>query len=166
VDALRAERDALRAENTALREHLATIGRIALAGEIPLDDLLQRLVETARSLLRARYAALGVFDTQGRVCQFFTAGLSAEERARIGALPVGKGLLGLLVREPQLVRIDRIADHPASYGFPPNHPPMVSFLGSPLARAGQVYGNLYLTDRLGAAAFTEADEALLGLLAE
>ena len=156
----------LRAQNATLRRHLLTLGEIALAGEVPLDDLLQRIVDAARTLLGARYAALGVFDPQWRVKQFFTAGLTTEERAQIGALPVGTGLLGLIVQERRIVRIARMADHPASIGFPANHPPMTSFLGGPIARGEKIYGTLYLTDRLGAREFSADDEELLALLAD
>lgn len=149
-----------------LRTFLKTMGEIALAGEVPLDTLLQRIVDSAQVLLNARYAALGIFDAEGRVTEFFTAGISADERHQIGALPVGAGLLGLIVREKRILRTPSIADHPASYGFPPNHPGMTSFLGGPIIRGGIIYGNLYLTDRQGAAEFTAEDEGLLALLAE
>src|SRR6185437_4078358 len=98
----------------AVRHYLTMLGDIALAGEIPLGDLLQRIVETARHLLDARYAALGVFDAQGRVRDFYTDGLTLDERARIQSLPVGTGLLGYIVRERRIVRCARIHDHPAS----------------------------------------------------
>lgn len=156
--------DAVPAESALLRDYLATLGDIALAGEIPLDDLLQRIVELARTLLNARYAALGVFDANGMVEKFYTAGISAEERARIGALPVGEGLLGLIVAERRIVRLPRIADDPHSVGFPPNHPPMTSFLGGPITHGDVVHGNLYLADRLGAPEFSVEDAALLEVL--
>ena len=142
--------DAVPAESASLRDYLATLGDIALAGEIPLDDLLQRIVELARTLLNARYAALAVFDANGKVEKFYTAGISAEARALLGALPVGAGLLRLIVAERRIVRLPRIADDPRSVGFPPNHPPMTSFLGGPITRGDVVHGNLYLADRLGA----------------
>jgi PAS domain S-box-containing protein len=141
------------------------VGDLALAGEVPLDQLLQRIVESARALLNARYAALGVFGADRRLKQFYTAGLTPEERSRIGALPVGVGLLGLIAHEPRIVRIPRIASHPASIGFPPNHPPMTSFLGGPIALGNRIYGDLYLTDRQDAPEFTDADEQLFGTLA-
>jgi PAS domain S-box-containing protein len=155
----------LRAENRLLRRYLGTLGDIALAGELPLPDLLQRIVEIARDLLHARYAALGVLDGHGRVTALYTAGLSAEERAAIPHLPVGAGLLGYIIRERRIVRCRRIADHPASVGFPPNHPVMTSFIGGPIARGEVVYGNLYLTDRIGAEEFSPEDAELLDLLA-
>lgn len=146
-------------------QHLIMLEDIALAGEIPLGDLLQRIVEAARHLLNARYAALGVFDGRGRVRDFYTDGITPEERDRIESLPIGTGLLGYIVSERRLVRCPRIPDHPASVGFPPGHPPMTSFLGGPIARGGVVYGNLYLTDRIGAAEFSAEDEEMLALLA-
>jgi PAS domain S-box-containing protein len=155
----------LRAQNATLRRYLSTLGDLTLTGEVPLDDLLQRIVDTAQTLLGARYAALAVFDPHRRVKQFYTAGLTTEERTQIGALPVGAGLLGLIVQERRIVRIGRMADHPASVGFPANHPSMTSFLGGPIARGEKIYGNLYLTDRLGAREFSADDEELLALLA-
>src|SRR5439155_6963804 len=151
----------LRAENRALRDSLATVGDLALAGEVPLDELLQRIVDTARALLRARYAALGVFDAGGTITRFIVSGISPEVHARIGPLPRGAGLLGHIMTERRVVRVARIADHPTSVGFPANHPPMTSFLGGPIERHGVVYGNLYLTERIGAAEFSPADEELL-----
>ncbi|HEX5415314.1 MAG TPA: ATP-binding protein [Chloroflexota bacterium] len=148
-----------------VRTYLAALGDIALAGEVSLDELLPRIVELARTLLHARYAALGVFDARGKVTRFYTAGIDDRERRQIGAFPVGAGLLGYIVRERRVVRLPRIADHPSSVGFPPHHPPMTSFLGGPISRGDVVYGNLYLTDRLGAAEFTAEDAELLRLLA-
>lgn len=155
----------LQTENAALRRYLVALGEIALAGEAPLDALLQRIVDEARVLLHARYAALGAFDEQGRVKQFFTAGISPEERRKIGSLPTGAGLLGLIIKERRVIRVARIADHPSSVGFPPHLPPMTSFIGGPIVRGERIYGNLYLTDRIGAAEFTPGDADLFGILA-
>ncbi len=155
----------LRRENAIMRQRFAQLADLALAGEIPLDTLLQRIVEAARELLNARYAALGVFDARGHVTRFFTAGISAEERARIGSLPRGRGLLGLIVKEKRIIRAERIADHPSAVGFPPNHPAMTSFLGGPITRGDVVYGNLYLTDRIDTVVFSDDDEEILALLA-
>jgi PAS domain S-box-containing protein len=156
----------LQRENQTMRRYLSNLGELALAGESPLDTLLQRIVETAKDLLNARYAALGVFDARGRVTQFFTAGMTTEERARIHPLPQGKGLLGLIAREQRIIRVASIVGHPSSVGFPPNHPSMVSFLGGPIMRGPTVYGNLYLTDRIDAPEFSASDEDLLALLAQ
>ena len=154
----------LHSDNSILRKYVTTLGDIALSDAIPLDELLQQIVDATRGLLRARYAALGVFDTTGRVTKFFTSGIDSEERARLGPLPIGSGLLGLILKEQRIVRIARLAEHPASAGFPPNHPMMTSFLGGPIRRGNVVYGNFYLTDRLDAEEFSKADEELLDLL--
>ena len=158
--------DAPRAtEDDALDRYFRLLGDLALADDTPLAVLLQRIVEAARTLLRARYAALGVTDEAGHVRRFFTAGLTRRERAAIGPLPEGAGMLGLIVRERRIVRAPVIARHPASAGFPPNHPPMTSFIGGPIALGERVYGNLYLADRLGAPEFSERDERWLALFA-
>ena len=115
----------------------------------------------------ARYAALGTFDENGRVTRFYTSGISPEVRARIGELPVGKGILGLLPRAGRPLRLRDLHEHPASVGFPPNHPPMRSFLGAPIQWRGESVGNLYLTEKQGGGEFTaEDEEALLALAAQ
>jgi PAS domain S-box-containing protein len=151
--------------DVTLRRYLRILGDIALAGEVPLEDLLQRIVDAARTLLHARYAALGTFDSQGTVTRFITSGITSEERADIGPLPKGAGLLGLIVRERRVIRTPRIRDHAASVGFPAHHPPMTSFLGGPIARGDVVYGNLYLADRLDATEFSEDHEEILTMFA-
>ena len=140
---------------------------LALTSELDRDEVLQRVVEQARAVARARYAALGVFDANGVVETFTTSGISAAERARIGPLPHGLGLLGLLQKEKQPLRVRDIAKHPASVGFPTNHPPMNSFVGTPIVLRGETLGNLYLTEKQGADEFTADDEeALLTLAAQ
>ena len=114
----------------------------------------------------ARYGALGVLnDEKTALAEFITVGLSAEEEAQIGPRPTGKGVLGLLVTDPLPLRLARLGDHPDSFGFPPNHPPMTSFLGVPVKVRDDVYGNLYLTDKIGWSEFTRDDVALVGALA-
>ena len=135
----------------------------ALAGELDLEDLLEQIVEAARQLTGARYGALGVIGEDQTLARFIHAGLDADTVARIGHLPRGEGVLGVLIRDPQLIRLDRIEDHPASVGFPPHHPPMPGFLGAPVRMSGQVYGNLYLAGKDGG--FTEEDEAWVQVLA-
>src|SRR5207247_8891068 len=131
---------------------------VAIAGGLDLDHILQRLVRTACDLTGARYCALGVLDESGRrLAQFITAGVSDEERSAIGDLPTGRGILGVLITDAQPLRLSEIADDPRSVGFPPNHPPMRSFLGVPVLAGGQVFGNLYLTEKEGGD-FTEDDE--------
>jgi signal transduction histidine kinase len=139
---------------------------IALSSELSLDALLQRIVETAAGLTGARYAALGVIDRSGQTLErFLTHGVDDETRAAIGDLPRGRGILGVLIREHEPLRLQEIADDPRSVGFPRNHPPMKTFLGVPILLRGVAYGNLYLTEKEGGADFTEEDEELTMLLA-
>jgi len=138
---------------------------LALGREMGLDDLLARIVQAAREVVGARYAALGVLDPdRTELVEFVTAGLDAAERAAIGDLPRGRGLLGALIRDARPLRLNRISDDPRSVGFPANHPPMESFLGVPVGLRGEVFGNLYLTDKVGGP-FTEEDEQLALTLA-
>jgi signal transduction histidine kinase len=124
------------------------------------------VVDDAREVVGARYAALGVLDEKGsHLSQFVTSGLSPEARERIGTLPTGRGLLGLLIREPHPIRAADINRHPQRYGFPPYHPPMKSFLGVPVAGRAKVFGNLYLTEKVGADEFDDEDESIAVLLA-
>jgi signal transduction histidine kinase len=132
----------------------------AIAGVLDLETVLQLIADTVRQLVRAEYAALGVVDTGGRIERFITSGIGTRERERIGAPPRGHGLLGLIIREGRSYRIASIVGHPDSYGFPPNHPAMSSFLGVPVSVGGRAIGNLYLTNKLGAAEFSEADQRL------
>jgi signal transduction histidine kinase len=132
-----------------------------IAGVLPVDEVLQVIVDRVRDLVRARYAALGIVDDGGRIERFITSGISGEQRARIGPLPVGRGLLGLIIRENRSYRIAEIADHPDSSGFPANHPPMHSFLGVPVAVKGHPVGNLYLTDKDGSPEFSQQDQRLV-----
>jgi signal transduction histidine kinase len=139
---------------------------IALSSELSLDAVLQRLVEAAADLTGARYAALGVLDPSGgRLERFVTSGLDDETRAAIGDLPHGRGILGVLIHDPRPLRLHDLHDDARSVGFPPNHPPMETFLGVPVRLRGVVYGNLYLTEKEGGADFDEDDEAAVGLLA-
>lgn len=137
---------------------------LAVARADDLDVVLRHIVEAARELVNARYAALGVV-AGGRLVRFLHTGMPAEVVAAIGHLPEGKGLLGLLVDYPQSLRLREIADHVASVGFPEYHPPMRSFLGVPIRVADRVFGNLYLTEKQGAAEFTADDEELVQALA-
>ena len=139
---------------------------VALSSELSLDALLQRLVEAAAELTSARYAALGVIDRAGTSLErFITTGLSAEEHAAIGDLPRGRGILGVLISEAQSLRLPDLSMDERSVGFPANHPPMHTFLGVPIMLRGIAYGNLYLTEKAGGAAFTVEDEELVSLLA-
>ena len=139
---------------------------IALSSELSLDALLQRLAETAAELTGARYAALGVIDASGRELErFLTTGVDPATYAAIGDLPRGRGILGVLIRNAETLRLHDIAEDPRSVGFPPNHPPMHTFLGVPVLLRGVAYGNLYLTEKAGGGDFTGEDEELVGLLA-
>ena len=148
------------------RLHLLVDAGIALSSELSLDALLQRIVETAASLTGARYAALGVIDRTGSSLErFLTTGIDDETRGRIGDLPHGGGILGVLIRETRTLRLDDIADDPRSVGFPPNHPEMRSFLGVPILLRGVAYGNLYLTEKEDGGPFDDEDVELTQLLA-
>lgn len=138
---------------------------LSLAAELDTAPVLQKIVDLARDVARARYAALGIFNENGEVVQFLTAGLTPAERARIGPLPRGRGLLGLLQDEQRPIRLRAIADHPASVGFPAGHPPMKSFLGVPIMWRGRSVGNLYLTEKVAAEEFSEEDQDALTTLA-
>jgi len=138
---------------------------LALATELDLPIVLQRIVELAVELTNATYGALGVLGSSGAIEEFITVGVTEEERAAIGDPPVGHGILGLLIRETEPMRIPRIGDHPDSYGFPANHPPMTSFLGAPVMAHGKVFGNIYLTDKRDATEFDVDDEEALVVLA-
>ena len=141
---------------------------VAIGSHLQLDEVLHRIVQTAAELVGARYAALGVLDptaTDRRLSQFVTVGIGADDITLIGDLPHGRGVLGLLIDEPRAIRLNNIADHPSSYGFPPNHPPMATFLGVPITVRGQAFGNLYLTEKQNGESFTTADEQIVLALA-
>ena len=139
---------------------------LLLEADLDLDAVLRHVVDEARAMTNARYAALGVLDTEKEgLSDFLTSGLDAGAERAIGDRPTGKGVLGLLIAEPQVVRIPRLSDHEASVGLPPNHPPMTSFLGVPIQVRGEIYGILYLTDKQGWEEFTVDDESLVGALA-
>jgi signal transduction histidine kinase len=149
------------------REQLAALveGGMVLAVERSLDSVLQQIVEVACRLLRARYGALGVVDGKGELERFVTSGMDEELRARIGNLPVGKGILGVVVREARPIRLRDLTQDPRAHGFPPNHPPMRSFLGVPIVCKGRIFGNLYLTEKQEAEEFSKEDERLAMTLA-
>jgi signal transduction histidine kinase len=137
----------------------------AVAAELSLPVVLRRIVDVARELLGARYAALGVIGRDGQLEQFVHAGMGDELVAQIGELPRGRGILGLLTREPVPIRLAELAAHPASAGFPAGHPPMGAFLGVPIRAGEEIFGNLYLTERSRGGEFTAEDEELAIALA-
>jgi len=138
---------------------------LTLASELSLPMVLQRIVDLAAQVADARYGAIGVIGDGGVLVEFVTTGLSAREHRAIGSLPQGRGILGLLIKEPRPIRIANIALHASSVGFPSHHPPMGSFLGAPVQAMGKVYGNIYLTEKRSAAEFSEEDEESLVILA-
>ena len=145
---------------------LLDVGR-SLTAELDLDVLLERVLQTARELCGARYAALGVLDDERReLAQFLTAGEAPEVHETIGHLPRGLGILGLLIDQPVPIRLHDVSQHPRSYGFPPGHPPMRSFLGAPIVVRGEAWGNLYLTEKEGADDFDDEDVEAAIVLAE
>jgi two-component system, NarL family, sensor histidine kinase DevS len=156
-------------ERDAVDEHrlrrLIDVGR-ALASQLDLEVVLREVVEVARELTGARYAALGVLDeNRVELERFIYSGIDAETRAVIGDLPRGRGVLGELIRDPEPLRLDDISEHPRSYGFPTGHPKMRSFLGVPVIIRGQAFGNLYLADK-PSGRFDDADEEAVTILAE
>ncbi|KRE52568.1 GAF domain-containing sensor histidine kinase [Phycicoccus sp. Soil748] len=151
---------------TALQAEGLLDAVLAVSTGLELSEVLRRIVRSACQLVGARYGALGVLaPDRDHLMEFITHGLTDEQRAEIGDLPRGHGVLGLLIRDPRPRRIGDIRTHPDSYGFPPHHPPMASFLGAPIRVRDEVFGNLYLADTEGSAAFTEEDESLVVALA-
>ena len=139
---------------------------LLIEADLDLPTLLRHIVEEARSMTNARYGALGVLnDERSGLAEFITVGLEPEEEEKIGARPRGRGILGRLISQPEPLRLAELSSHPDSYGIPANHPPMTSFLGVPIKIRDEVYGNLYLTDKIGWSEFTKDDEALIGSLA-
>src|SRR4029079_4375980 len=140
---------------------------VGIAADLSLDSLLARIVQVASELAGARYAALGVLGTASEhpLGAFIHHGISDEQRELIGELARGHGLLGLIIDRPEPLRLHDIAAHPASYGFPEHHPQMHSFLGVPVRTRGQIFGNLYLTEKEGEEDFTDQDEQIVVALA-
>ncbi|SDO60719.1 GAF domain-containing protein [Lentzea jiangxiensis] len=160
-----------------MRDRLAEIGStrdkmqslldavLAVGAGLELDSTLQRIVQAAVELVGARYGALGVLGSRHNLSQFVYVGIDPETRSHMGHLPEGKGLLGLLIKDPRAIRLHDISEHAASVGFPPNHPPMHSFLGAPVRVRDEVFGNLYMTEKTDGGDFTADDEVVLEALA-
>lgn len=138
---------------------------LVVTSGLELDETLRTIVGTAIELVDARYGALGVRGRGHELIEFVYDGIDDETRDAIGHLPEGRGVLGLLLDDPQTIRLDNIAHHTASVGFPPNHPPMITFLGVPIRIRDEVFGNLYLTEKAGGQPFSEDDEVLVQALA-
>jgi signal transduction histidine kinase len=156
IDAVRGTRDRLH----SLLEAVLSVGR-----ELDLPQVLRSIVEAAVVLVDAEYGALGVIGADRKLSEFLTVGIDDVDRAQIGALPSGHGLLGELIRHPEPLRLPELSDHLASYGFPANHPPMHSFLGVPIRVRDEVFGNLYLTEKRSDKEFDAEDESVLSTLA-
>ena len=157
LDAARGTRDRVH----SLLEAVLSVGR-----ELDLEQALRGIVQAAAVLVDAEYAALGVITPDGkRLSDFLTVGVDDDKIAEIGHYPEGHGILGELIRRPEPLRLAKISEHPASYGFPAHHPPMNTFLGVPIRVRDQVFGNLYLTEKRGGAQFDEEDESVLATLA-
>jgi signal transduction histidine kinase len=154
------------ARSAEARLERLVVATSSLITELSLEGVLQRVVEVAADLIGAHYAAIGVLAPDGRVLESFTTyGVTPEQRALIGPPPRGHGILGLVIREARPIRLPDLARHPDSYGFPPHHPPMRSFLGVPIVGRRGVFGNLYLTEKIDREPFTEEDEHIAVLLA-
>ncbi|WP_432173219.1 sensor histidine kinase [Streptomyces sp. Tue6028] len=164
LEELQARLDAAR--GTRDRVHSLLEAVLAVGRELDLEQALRSIVQAAAALVDAEYAALGVIGPDGRrLSAFHTVGVTEEQIARIGAYPEGHGILGELIRHPEPLRLEKISEHPASYGFPPHHPPMNTFLGVPIRVRDQVFGNLYLTEKRGGGPFDEEDVSVTLTLA-
>ncbi|NUK06858.1 GAF domain-containing sensor histidine kinase [Streptomyces lunaelactis] len=164
LEELQARLDTARGTQDRVRSLLEAV--LSVGRELDLEHVLRSITEAAAVLVDAEYAALGVIAPSGRsLSQFLTVGVSEEQIAAIGPYPSGHGILGELIRNPQPLRLPKISEHPASYGFPPHHPPMNTFLGVPIRVRDHVFGNLYLTEKRGGAEFDEEDESVLSTLA-
>lgn len=156
VEQVRAARD---------RVHTLLDAVLTIGTDLDLDVVLRRITESAVTLVDARYGALGVLGEEGKIRQFITVGMDEDTIRAIGHYPEGQGILGLLIKEPEPLRLADLGRHSDSVGFPEGHPPMTTFLGAPVRVRDQVFGNLYLTDKRGGAEFDDDDEAVLRTLA-
>lgn len=163
LDELQTRLAAVRSSRDRVRQLLEAV--VGIGSGLDLETALTRIVQAAATLVDARYGALGVLGGDNRLARFITVGVSPEQIAEIGPLPEGHGLLGELIRHPEPLRTEDLTQHPQSYGFPANHPPMHSFLGVPIRVRTEVFGNLYMTEKAGGAPFDADDEAVLTALA-
>ncbi len=154
-------------QDKAMRERMLALDDASkgLASELSLDQVLQRIVSAAASIAGAQYGALGVVGSDGYLSEFITTGITQDEREKIGSVPRGHGLLGVLIRLGRSLRVANISKDPRRVGFPPQHPNMTSLLGVPIRVHGQVVGDLYLTDKIGGPEFLEEDQRQIELLA-
>ncbi len=147
------------------RVHSLLEAVISVGSDLDLQTVLHRIVEVAVRLVDAKYGALGVIGDDSRLSQFLTVGIDDDASAKIGPLPRGHGLLGVLISDPQPLKLHDLAEHPASFGFPPNHPPMKTFLGVPVRVRDEVFGNLYLTEKINGSDFDDEDQNVVQALA-
>ena len=138
---------------------------LVVTSGLELDETLRTIVRTAIDLVDAQYGALGVRGHDHELVEFIYQGIDEATKELIGHLPEGQGVLGVLIDDPKPIRLDRISQHPSSVGFPPNHPPMRTFLGVPVRIRDEVFGNLYLTEKADGQPFSEDDEVLVQALA-
>lgn len=150
-----------------LRERLIALHQasLELVKDVSLETLLERIATVALEQVDARYAAVGALNSEGKLEKFITVGMTESERKRMAHPPLGKGLIGELMDRREPLRVPEIEKHPSSYGFPPNHPPMTSFLGVPIRTGERQLGQIYLTDKINADGFTEDDEKIIQMLA-
>ncbi|MEV4916123.1 GAF domain-containing protein [Streptomyces tirandamycinicus] len=163
LEGLQAQVEQVRA--TRDRVHTLLDAVLSIGTDLDLDVVLRRITESAVTLVDARYGALGVLGEEARIRRFITVGMDEGTIEAIGQYPEGQGILGLLIKEPEPLRLADLGRHPGSVGFPEGHPPMTTFLGAPVRVRDQVFGNLYLTDKRGGAEFDDDDEAVLRTLA-
>lgn len=154
-----------RVRSTRDRVHALLEAVLAVGGDLDLGVVLRQIVQSAADLVDAEYGALGVLGEEGGLKQFITVGMDEETIADLGHTPEGEGILGLLIREPHALRLVDLNEHMDAVGFPAGHPPMRTFLGAPIRVSAKVFGNLYLSNKHGGAAFDADDEAVLGTLA-
>lgn len=147
------------------RVHRLLDAVVSVASDLSPPDVLRRIVQSSCDLVGAKYGALGVLGPDLGLAEFIYVGIGDDLRDHIGELPTGKGILGLLTGHPEPIRLQDLREHPQSYGFPPNHPPMTSFLGVPVRVRGEVFGNLYLTEKRDGGGFTTEDETVVVALA-
>ncbi|TDB94814.1 GAF domain-containing sensor histidine kinase [Actinomadura sp. 7K534] len=154
------------ARATRDRVHALLEAVVSIGSDLELETVLRRITEAATTLVDARYGALGVIGGEGeRLVRFVTVGIGEEEIAEIGSWPHGHGILGLLIKDPSPLRLPDLNEHPESYGFPPGHPPMRTFLGVPIRVRDEVFGNLYLTEKAGGGEFEDEDQVVVTALA-
>ncbi|GAA0463377.1 sensor histidine kinase [Streptomyces olivaceiscleroticus] len=163
LDELQFRLDSARATHERMQSLLEAV--LSVGSDLDVEQVLKHIVEAGVVLADAEYGALGVVENGQRLSRFLPVGISEQLAAKIGSLPSGHGILGELIRHPEPLRLTDLAEHPSSYGFPPNHPPMRTFLGVPIRVRDEIFGNLYLTEKRGGAQFDADDEAVLTMLA-